>query len=95
MALNLVCESAAARATRWRNKVANLTYVHLSYVVSDKSSMVGIVDPLILTRAQRAIELSPVTLTMRGWGLGHTNLIFCFTSKPTQHFATLILKCKS
>ena len=26
--------------------------------------------------------------------LGHTNLIFCFTSKLTQHFATLIYKCK-
>ena len=27
--------------------------------------------------------------------LGHTNLMFCFTSKPTvQHFAILIYKCK-
>ena len=26
-----------------------------------------------------------------GEDLGHTNLMFCFTSKPTQHFATLTL----
>ena len=26
--------------------------------------------------------------------LGHTNLMFCFTSKPTQHFATLSYKYK-